>query len=391
MFRISSVIRNTYLKHVVLPFRLQPAILFMNIFSNLKRKKWIWITALILIVVIRLWAQNHFRIETYYSTDFYYFFAIALRWLFGWIPCSFGDILYLAAGCWLCWKVIKNCILILKKKFSRKVFLKKLWKLIFLFVAIYIVFNIFWGLNYNREGITWQLHIKEVDYDKTNLTIMQDLLLQKVNETKKALINQKAVYPDKKELFKRAIECYTVAGKDYPFIQYKCISVKSSLYGWLGNYLGFTGYYNPFTGEAQVNTTVPEFLLPYITLHEMGHQLGYAKEDEANFSGYLAAANSHDTLFQYSAYLDLFVYANREVFYFDSTASYTAVKQLIPEVKADLLEWRRFNAQHRSFIEPAINWMYGKYLQINQQPEGLRSYNEVIAMLMAYYKKYGKI
>jgi hypothetical protein len=30
-------------------------------------------------------------------------------------------------------------------------------------------------------------------------------------------------------------------------------------------------------------------------------------------------------------------------------------------------------------------------LQINQQPKGLRSYNEVIAMLMAYYKKYGKI
>ena len=131
--------------------------------------------------------------------------------------------------------------------------------------------------------------------------------------------------------------------KNIPFIEYKGASVKSSFYGWLGNYLGFTGYYNPFTGEAQVNTTVPKFLLPFITLHEMGHQLGYAKEDEANFSGYLAAANSHDTLFQYSAYLDLFVYANREVFYFDSSASKNAVKQLIPEVKADLLEWKRFN------------------------------------------------
>ena len=98
--------------------------------------------------------------------------------------------------------------------------------------------------------------------------------------------------------------------------------------------MGFTGYYNPFTGEAQVNTTVPKFLLPYITLHEIGHQLGYAKEDEANFSGYLAAVDSHDTLFQYSTYLDLFVYANREVFYFDSTASKLAAAQLVPEVKA---------------------------------------------------------
>ena len=145
---------------------------------------------------------------------------------------------------------------------------------------------------------------------------MQGLLLQKVNETKRSLVNENISYPDKKDLFKRAKTCYEDAAKVYPFIQYKAASVKSSLYGLLGDYLGFTGYYNPFTGEAQVNTTVPKFLLPYITLHEMGHQLGYAKEDEANFSGYLAAANSHDTLFQYSTYLDLFVYANREVYLF---------------------------------------------------------------------------
>lgn len=123
----------------------------------------------------------------------------------------------------------------------------------------------------------------------------------------------------------------------------------------------------------------------------MGHQLGYAKEDEANFSGYLAAVNSHDTLFQYSTYLDLFVYANREVYYFDSTASKQAAMQLIPAVKADLLEWRRFNKKYTSVLEPAISWLYGKYLQVNQQPQGLRSYNEVIASLLAYYSKYGKI
>jgi hypothetical protein len=215
--------------------------------------------------------------------------------------------------------------------------------------------------------------------------------LQKVNETKKILLAQRATYPGNKNLFKRAEECYNAAENEYSFLKYRRTSVKSSLYGRVGNYLGFTGYYDPFTGEAQVNTTVPKFLLPFITLHEIGHQLGYAKEDEANFSGYLAAANSPDTLFQYSAYLDLFVYANREVFYVDSTASVNAAKQLIPQVKADLLEWRRFNEQYKSFLETPISWIYGKYLQVNQQPKGLRSYNEVIAMLIAYYKAYGKI
>jgi len=363
----------------------------MSIISNFKRRKWIWLTALILIIGIKLWAQNNYRVENFYTKDFYYFFAITLRSLFGWISFSFGDILYFVSGCWLLWKLIKNCTLLFKKKFTRELFIRKLWKLILLFVTAYIVFNVFWGLNYNRKGIAWQLHVSAVAYDTANLKVMQGLLLQKVNETKRVLVDQNVSYPEKKDLFKRAKKCYEDAAVNYPFIQYKRISVKSSLYGLLGDYLGFTGYYNPFTGEAQVNTTVPKFLLPYITLHEIGHQLGYAKEDEANFSGYLAAANSHDTLFQYSTYLDLFVYANREVFYFDSAASKLAVTQLIPEVKADLAEWRRFNLHYRNFIDPIISWLYGKYLQVNQQPKGLQSYNEVIATLMAYYKKYGKI
>ena len=188
-----------------------------------------------------------------------------------------------------------------------------------------------------------------------------------------------------------AKSCYKTAKNSYGFLNYKAGSIKSSMYGWLGNYLGFSGYYNPFTGEAQVNTTVPKFLLPYVTLHEMGHQIGYAKENEANFSGYLAAENSSDVLFKYSTYLDLFVYANREVYYLDSSLSGVAARRLTPEVKADLAEWKRFNEDHTSFMEPAITWLYGKYLQINQQPKGMRSYNEVVAMLISYYKKFGKI
>lgn len=364
---------------------------FISIMSFFKSKKWVLIVLLVLIIGIRLWAANHYSVEIFYTKDFYYFFATLLRVVFGWIPFSFGDILYLVAGCWLFWKIIKNFGSLLKKKFTWYTFLNKLYKLILLFAVIYIVFNIFWGLNYTRKGIAWQLHLKEVVYDTTNLLIMQELLLQKVNESKKTLAIQKVLYPDKNNLFKRATKCYAMAGKEYPFMTYKSTSVKSSFYGWLGNYLGFTGYYNPFTGEAQVNTTVPKFLLPYITLHEIGHQLGYAKEDEANFSAYLAAANSSDTLFQYSAYLDLFVYANHEVFYLDSTVSKNALMRLTPAVKADVLEWKRFNEQYYNLIEPAVSWMYGKYLQINQQPKGLRSYNEVIAMMMAYYKKFGKI
>src|SRR5678809_1786278 len=115
------------------------------------------------------------------------------------------------------------------------------------------------------------------------------------------------------------------------------------MWGWLGNYAGFMGYYNPFTGEAQVNTTVPKFLQPYITTHEIAHQLGYSKENEANFVGYLAAISSPDPVFHYSTYFDLFLYANREVYFFDSVSSKNAREELNPFVKKDIEELIQFN------------------------------------------------
>lgn len=350
-----------------------------------------WATAIILIIGIKIFSLSAVRVEAFYTSKFYFFFSKFLRIIFGWIPFSVGDILYLLAGGWLLWKLIKTIKLLVTRRLTRVIIFRRLPKLIFSLIFIYLVFNIFWGLNYNRKGVGSQLQLSEMRYDTTDVLMLQDILLKKVNETKTVLLNQNTFYPGKKELFERAKRSYNDAEKIYSFLKYRNISVKPSLYNWWGNYLGFTGYYNPFTGEAQVNTTVPKFLQPYISTHEIAHQLGYAKEDEANFVGYLAAVNSRDTLFHYSAYLDLFMYANREVFYFDSVASKKSRALLVPAAQKDIEEWRRFSLAHRSFVEPVISWMYGNFLKLNQQPQGLRSYNEVIATLIAYFKKYGRI
>ncbi|HEY5462434.1 MAG TPA: DUF3810 domain-containing protein [Hanamia sp.] len=363
----------------------------MSIKRYLHQHKNLLITILGLIVFIKIFSFNKNWVEDFYALKFYPFFSKILRILFGWIPFSLGDILYFLVACWLLWKIIKNVRLLFKRKLSLSVISKKCIQLIIIFALVYIVFNIFWGINYNRKGIAYQLQLNDLSYDTSDLLMLQDLLLQKVNAAKISAMRENANYPSKNDLFKRARNCYDEAESKYPFLQYKYSSVKSSFYGWLGDYLGFTGYYDPFTGEAQINNTVPAFLLPYIATHEMAHQLGYAKENEANFVGYLTAVNSDDTLFHYSVYFDLFLYANREVYYFDSVSSKKALDLLNPGVKNDILELRQFDLDHRSFIEPAITWLYGNFLKLNQQPQGMRSYNAVVGMLIAYYKKYGKI
>jgi Zn-dependent peptidase ImmA (M78 family) len=53
------------------------------------------------------------------------------------------------------------------------------------------------------------------------------------------------------------------------------------------NKTGILGYYNPFTAESQYNPNIPATQLPFTLAHEMSHQLGYAREQEASFIAYL--------------------------------------------------------------------------------------------------------
>ena len=366
---------------------------FLLFLATMKRKyRPVLITALLAIaLLIHFFSGDPQRVEGYYSTGIYMYISTGMRFLFGWLPFSLGDLLYGFFISWIGWRIVKGVKLLFTKRLSKPALTHFLIRIFIQALFIYIFFNLFWGINYNRKGIASQLGLQMAKYSPTELVEINGVLLKKVNESRKALLPEDSGHIRNKQIFKGALDAYKELNKQYVFLQYYPTSVKSSIWGWLGNYTGFLGYYNPFTGEAQVNTTVPKFSQPYTTCHEIAHQLGYAKENEANFVGYLAAAASRDTFFHYSVYLDLFLYADRNLFSADSAAAKSFAKQLIPEVKADLKEWSDFNDRHRNPAEPVIRWMYGKYLQSNQQPLGVLSYDEVTGFLIAYYKKYGRL
>jgi hypothetical protein len=358
-----------------------------------QRRYWVKTAILLLIAIsIHLFTLSALRVENRYSGRLYGFISRVLRSCSGIFPFSIGDIIYAFLFFWILVKLIRLIRHLVKKDAEPGYWYGVLRGMIRIVLWIYIIFHVAWGINYSREGIAYQLGLPGKNYTVDELKHMNELLLQKVNEYKAHLLQTKETITDNKVLFDSAIIAYnTHAAVSYPFLAYKNTSVKASIWGWVGNYLGFTGYYNPFTGEAQVNTTVPSFLQPYTTCHEMAHQLGYAKEDEANFVGYLAASTSADTLFRYSVYIDLFLASNRNLRTVDSIAAAVYRKQLSPGVITDLKEWRNFVLAHNNPVEPVVSWMYGKYLQSNHQPSGVLTYDEVTGLLIEYYKKYGKI
>jgi hypothetical protein len=66
-------------------------------------------------------------------------------------------------------------------------------------------------------------------------------------------------------------------------------------------------------------------------------------------------------------------------------------EELHPQVKKDNNELRQYLLRSANLIEPFVTSFYGEYLRLNNQPNGKYTYNEVVAWLIAYRKKYGNV
>jgi hypothetical protein len=349
-----------------------------------------WIILVVLAIAIKIFALFPDAVERYYSDGIYPVISKFQRILFGWIPFSIGDIFYGIVILWLLYKVIDFFKRLFKRRLNRQYAWSALRRTVFIALLVYTSFNLFWGLNYNRQGVAWQLGLKVDKYSKEDLVIVMQEIVVRLNALEADAKVNRDQLKRKRTLFGEAVIAYDSLEVYQPAFAYSFRSVKPSLYSYLGNYLGYTGYYNPFSGEAQVNTTVPLFIQPFTTCHEMGHQLGYAKENEANFAGYLSARSSPDPAFRYSVYFDLYAYSRIYLYMQDSMSLKKLDAQLHPGVKSDYKALREFLFKHRNPVERVIDKLYGQYLKANQQPMGRLSYNEVIAWLVAYYKKFGK-
>jgi len=354
------------------------------------RKKRAWYILIALAIAIKIFSLFPAAVERYYAGGIYPIISGAQRMLFGWIPFSIGDIVYAVVVIVLLYRLYHLVRRVVRRKADRPYWKNTLALTLFVALFVYVSFNLLWGLNYNRQGVASQLSLKMKKYSKDDLKLIMFELVDSLNSLDSMARILRPPLAKKKVLFNEAFSAYKNLTNRFPVIHYSFRSVKPSLFSYLGNYLGYTGYYNPFTGEAQVNTTVPLYVQPFTTCHEMGHQLGYAKENEANFSSFLAARSSDNPAFRYSVYFDLYAYSRYYLYTMDLVMAKRLDAQLRPGVRQDYRHLREFVKMHRNPVEAIIDKLYGEYLKANEQPSGKEAYSEVIAWLVAYYQKFGK-
>ncbi len=155
------------------------------------------------------------------------------------------------------------------------------------------------------------------------------------------------------------------------------------------------GYYFPFSMEANFNRQMYITNMPVTMCHELSHLKGFILEDEANFIGYLACVDSQDLLFEYSAYLSVIGYLDRDFIKAigEDRDVYLAHPQISQQVALDrkFLTQEAWDAVEKKAVlrtetvKQAADTFLDTTLTLNGVQDGTISYSRVVKLLLKYY------
>jgi len=339
------------------------------------------LTLLLLLLFIAGYYPNF--IEKYYATTLYQGIAFVTHLLLGWIPLSLGDIFYTAIVAITLLYVWQLIMKLLRKHYRQAgLSLFKLFIGLQLFIA---AFYLLWGMNYFRPPAAQILSLQDSTYTFNRLQAVTRLLIDSVNANRNSL-SKSEQKESNDTIYSNAIDAIKQLGRKNKDLQSFHPAVKPSMFTPVINYMGTAGYFNPFSGEAQVNYAMPIVNRPVTACHEMVHQMGFAREDEANFIGFLAGKSSPDRLLRYSAYYMAVQEFMHQVYRRDTVVYHQLKANLSPAVKNDMKADREYWEYYQNQLGYLSGLFYDRFLKINNQPEGLRTYNRMINLTMAYYK-----
>jgi hypothetical protein len=323
-------------------------------------------------------------VERSYSTGIYPFIGRAMRIGLGWLPFSFGDLVYVA--------MIVFAIRWLIVNFKEIVTLsrKRVLQLLLALNVLIAFFHLAWGFNYYREPLhkVLELDAEYTPEELENVTLKLILTANKLHRRLQPVDSMPVIFDrSQPELFELAPSGFDRIDDIYPALDYGAPSIKESLLTLPLTYMGYSGYLNPLTGEAHTNAYINNYKTPVLILHEMSHQLGFAKENEANFIAVIAGMSHDDIYFQYSATIFALGYCLNAIGRDDPVMLESMRSQMNYGILMNYKDLRDFWAPYDdNVIEQISQKTYNSYLKANNQPDGMRTYSYVVALLVNHYK-----
>jgi len=345
----------------------------------------LYLSLFLVLQIIGLQILSHFpeSVEKYYSLGVYPVISIIFRYTLGWVPFSVGDVFYSA----LVILAVRWVFLNIKK--LKKQPLEFLLTITATFSVVYFMFNVLWGLNYYRNPLHETLGLKK-DYTEAQLITTTRFLMKEANEMHFALGYKDTVKVEmpysQKDIFKMSSAGYEKLSELFPELDYHPKSIKNSSWSLMLSYMGNSGYFNPFSQEAQTNALIPMIHFSVVTCHEEAHQLGFAAENEANFLGYLATIHNDDPYFQYTGTIFALRYCLNDLYKKNPEEFYEIICDVHVGIRKNFQEMQDFWEQYEGVVEKFSERFFDVFLKANNQSDGIKSYSYVVALIVNYLK-----
>lgn len=347
--------------------------------------------SILLINIASLWP---YLVEKIYSRGFYRFVSQALSLLAGWAPFSLIEFLIIAFILFVIVLIVKTVIKLIKSKTGRgaKIFNYALNVLAFVSV-LYFIFVITFDLNYQRLPFS---RIAGMDVRPASVSELYNVcesiaehansLRPKVKEDNNGVMKLSESLSD---TFRDTEKGYLIAAEIYPELGGKYSDPKGIKLSRVMTLFGFQGIHSPLTQEANINIEMSQCMIPSTACHEMAHQRGFAREDEANYIAWFTCTRNPDVDFKYSGELLALIYSMNALYDADRE-KFNRIYQrydagIVRDLYYDAKFWQRFKG-------PAANigsTLNDAYIKANKQKDGVKSYGRVVDLLIAQYRKYG--
>lgn len=262
-------------------------------------------------------------------------------------------------------------------------------------LVVFSFFYILWGWNYAQNSISAKLELSKMPVDTISLYQEAEWAVTEINRLRWILQNDSTTLHDtfhtrhsiEKEVRRGLSETLNEIGINaFGRPRIRVLKPKGIL-------LRFktAGIYMPYAFEGHIDGGLMKLEWPYTMSHEMSHSYGITDEGECNFTAFLACMNSDDPYFQYSALIDYVLYIMRDVYKSDKQKHKEIFSALHVGFKADLKAMRENNNLYPDILPAVRDFMYDSYLKSNGVKAGLKSYSQLVGLVIAYKNKYGSI
>ena len=314
-------------------------------------------------------------------------FRAALAHLTGWIPFSLAELALLLLP------VIVFVITAAILRYYGDSLKEMISSIICVLSALAFMFSSFtlgFAPAYRGSSLDKKLGIERTEVSVEELYTTAQILAKKVAEESENVsygIDGFSIMPyGYEEMNQKLIEAYSKTCDDYSFVQRLDSRLKPVMLSEAMSYTHITGVYTFFTGEANINVAFPDYTLPYTAAHELSHQRGIAREDEANFMAFLVCIRSEDAYIRYSAYLNLYEYVAGQLSEVDASR-YTATYLLLPmNVRSEMAAYAEFYQKYRDSAASDVSETVNDTFLKLHGTEGTRSYGMVVDLAVAYYR-----